>query len=131
MAGGAEVEDCLDKPVTREEFILTKRRHNRVVLLPAFGALALMVLLPFAWMMVVGFHPGMPLPGRIAGHAVCIGVLLTAIWFVYGYLRRAEKQFQRHCPNCQKSFAATDKFVLSSGNCYYCGFKVIHEPTRY
>jgi thiosulfate reductase cytochrome b subunit len=115
--------------MTREEFIFTKRRHDRAVLLPAFGALVIMVVLPFAWMMVVGFHPAMALAGRVAGHAVCIGVLLAAVWFVYGYLNRVEKQFQRRCPHCQKGFAATDNFVLSSGNCYYCGFKVI-ETTK-
>jgi hypothetical protein len=113
--------------MTRQEFILAKKRNERTVVLPAFLSLAVMVVLPFVWMGLLVTHPDIPLLAKIVGHMICVVVFVFTVWFVYGYLLRIEKRHRFCCPSCQKGFAATEAGVLSSGRCYYCGFQVIDD----
>jgi DNA-directed RNA polymerase subunit RPC12/RpoP len=111
--------------VTRQEFILSEKRNARRVVLPGFAVLVVAVSLAFFWMFVQLFNPDVALAVRAMGLTACVGVLAFAVWFVYGPLARVERRNQHWCPNCKKRFGGTEKMVLSSGKCYYCGFQVI------
>jgi hypothetical protein len=114
--------------MTRQEFILAKKRSGRQVDLPMFASLAVMVILPFVWMDFLSSHPDISFLSKMAGHMLCVVVLVFTVWFVYVHLARIEKRLDFCCPSCRKGFAATEARVLSSGRCYYCGYQVIDEP---
>ena len=113
--------------MTRQEFIQSKKRQERGVLLPAFLSLGVMVVLPFVWEFYQMAHQDLPTVVKVAGHIICVGVLVFTVWFVYVHLARKERRHPFCCPNCHKGFAATETGVLLSGRCYYCGFQVIDD----
>jgi hypothetical protein len=114
--------------MTRQEFIGTKRRWRWFIIFPGYVSLLVMIASPFLWMHFQAKQPDMPPAARIAGGVVCIGVFIFVFWFVYFYLRPIEERRCPHrCPSCKKGFAATEKMVLESGKCWYCGFKVIDD----
>jgi DNA-directed RNA polymerase subunit RPC12/RpoP len=112
--------------MTRKEFIFSKWRHNLGIVLPVYIILIAMVALPLWWEAFQEHHPDTPLASRIAGHVTCIGVFVFGLWFlVFAARHRWERQYR--CPHCHESFAATEEYVLSSGKCSYCGFKIIED----
>ena len=115
--------------MTRQEFIQSRKRQERGVLLPGLFSLGVMVSLPFVWEIFQFAHPDLPTFLKIAGHLVCIGVLVFTVWFVYFYLARKESRNPFCCPKCREGFAATEAGVLTSGRCYYCGFQVIDDAS--
>jgi hypothetical protein len=115
--------------MTRREFILADKRNAYGVVLPAFVVLLAMVAVPMAWIGLQSAHPDMPLLARIGGHVICVGLCTIGVWFVYIYLYRVAQRQQYWCPSCRNGFGGTEKMVLSSGKCHYCGFQVIEDIT--
>ena len=113
--------------MTKQEFILANKRSERQVDLPMIASLAVMVILPFVWMGFLMSHPDISFLAKMAGHILCVVVLVFTVWFVYVHLARVEERLDFCCPSCRKGFAATEARILSSGRCYYCGFQVIDE----
>lgn len=113
--------------MTRQDFILSKTRWERLVLLPGFVGLVVIVALPFLWIEFQKSHPDISMLTVIAGDMVCICAFVFVVWFVYVYSFRIEKRYPYKCPSCSKGFAATEKTVLKTGRCYYCDAKVIDD----
>ena len=118
--------------MTRQEFIQSKNRYVYGVVLPGMFLLAAMVVLPFAWYVVQDNHRDLPLIGRIAGDAVCVGVLVFGLWFIFVYHWRVYERLQYWCPHCRVGFNGYENEVLQTGKCHYCGLQVIDaaQPTN-
>ena len=113
--------------MTRQAFIQACKRDSYEVALPMFLALAGIVAMPFAWYAVLVAHRGWPVWWGVAGYAVCAGALVWGVWFVYVHLARVEQRHQHWCAHCKKGFGGTERIVLKTGKCHYCGSQVIDE----
>jgi DNA-directed RNA polymerase subunit RPC12/RpoP len=111
--------------MTREAFIQAKNRYAYGVGLPGTVLLAAMVVLPLVWYAIQDNHRDLPLIERIAGHAVCVGVLVFGLWFNFVYSWRVYDRLQYWCPNCREGFGGYENEVLQTGKCHYCGLQVI------
>ena len=116
--------------MTRQAFIQSSRRYGYGVVLPGIVLLAVMVVLPFVWYGVQDNYRDLPLIERIAGDAVCVGILAFGLWFIFVHHWRVYRRLQYWCPHCRKGFGGYENEVLETGKCHYCGFQVIDSAEQ-
>lgn len=116
--------------MTRQAFIQLKNRYLYGIILPAMVVLAAMLVVPLVWYFIQDSHRDLLLIERIAGNAVCVGVLVFGLWLNFVYHGRVYRRLQYWCPHCRESFGGYENEVLQTGKCHYCGLPVIDTAEK-
>jgi hypothetical protein len=110
-----------------EEFIRNRDRYRHR---GAFGALAGLVLFMGPLFLLAHFEQEHETWTKGSWRALTVFgvVVMVAVWpLVWVWSSRLATRFGLRCPHCRKEVVGMSSIVIATGNCGYCGGRVLDE----